>query len=592
MRPALARVLAAAAWTVLAAGEGAAQGRASPVSAVREQRADSARALRGARQAQARFESLRFRNLPWTDDSGGGGRHCDEIIGRFCVWHDEEEDDWTPPPEKEAVRSGRAELVARLDEAAARIPGDGWVAGQRVRYLVQAGRASDAARAARECRAARWWCRALEGYALHAAGEYGRADSAFTAALEAMPEAERREWTDFGPVLPDGDARDLRRMDPAARAAAVRRLWWLADPLWTLPGNDRKTEHFSRLMVDRFQDRAREVDGIPWGDDLREIYLRFGEPVGWERIRTPHMTAGRPQVVIHHAPHGSEFFPRLEQVRQPAGARVDDWLDDDPRRTRTAYLPRAVRSLDGLPHQAAVFRRGDSVLVVAAFEMEHDSLPPAPELEAGLVLQRDEAAEPRIARTRVSGRRGVVRLGAPQEEAMLSLEALERTSRRAARARYGVDLRRPAAPGLALSDVLLLADSAARPASLDEAAPLARGTTRFAPGERLGLFWEVYGLDPRADTLTLAVALSRRGVGGLRRTAERLGLARAATPVRMRWSEEVEAGAVLPRSLAIALPDVPDGDYVIEVSVRTRAGATASATREIRVEREKAQRKP
>src|SRR6185436_207346 len=187
----------------------------------------------------------------------------------------------------------RATLVAALDRAAAATPGDAWIAGQRVRYLVQSGRLADAARAARECRAERWWCLALAGYALHFARDYTAAASAFAAAADAMPPAERRAWDELTPAVTDMDAKALRRMDPAARAAAVRRLWWLADPFWTDVGNDRLTEHYARLVADRFEERARSSEGVFWSDDLSEILVRWGQPTGWERLHPrPRLDGG------------------------------------------------------------------------------------------------------------------------------------------------------------------------------------------------------------------------------------------------------------------------------------------------------------
>ncbi|HVG46423.1 MAG TPA: hypothetical protein VM890_16885, partial [Longimicrobium sp.] len=118
------------------AGAQQANARMASASTVRAARPDSALVLRGARAAQASFERTRYRNLPWTESRGGGGS-CDERIGRFCIYHDDTETDWTPPPEPEAVKRARAALVAALDRAAAATPGDAWIAGQRVRYLVQ-----------------------------------------------------------------------------------------------------------------------------------------------------------------------------------------------------------------------------------------------------------------------------------------------------------------------------------------------------------------------------------------------------------------------------------------------------------------------
>lgn len=572
---------------LLAAAPAAAQ-RAPADDTARQQRADSIRALREARDAQGDFERQRVWNLPWSKDRGRSGTGCDEIIGRFCVWHDEGAPDWVPPPEKPVVLRARERLLARLAAAAQRAPGDEWIVGQRVRYQVEGGGARDAVAAARECRASAWWCRALEGYASHAAGEFGAADTAFTAALAAMPERERREWLDLEPVLEPEDTRTLRRLDPAAREAAVRRLWWLADPLWMEPGNDRKTEHFSRLVHDRLQDRAKVTEGISWGDDLREIVLRFGVPIGWERVRPEIWQghSGRPSLIIHQSNHGREFFPRLDG-RGPVGATPPDGRRMTDFRARSTYAPRGVSRLDTLlAHQVAVFRRGDSAVVVAALALDADSLPSSPQTEAGLVLAENDTAAWSIATAQAAGATATLRVTAPARPAMFSLEARESASRRAGRARYALSLQRPEAGELSLSDVLVLADPAARPSTLDEAVPLARPGTRFRAGDRVGLFWEVYRATPATDTLRVSLALARRAPGGVRRMAEGIGLTPSAQRVRMRWTEVAAGAALLTRATTVALPRrLPPGEYLLEVTVHTAGGEPATTSRALTIVR-------
>lgn len=545
-------------------------------------RADSARALRGARSAQATFERVRFQHLMWTSDTGGAWS-CDEWIGRFCIWHNDTEEDWRAPLEHREVTAARDSLLAALTRAAAVTPGDAWVAGQRVRYLVDGGKADDAVRAARECRAEPWWCRALEGYALHFARDYPAAEQAFTAALAAMPPAERREWDDLSPALVDADVRTLRRMDAASREAALRLLWWLADPFWMDVGNDRRTEHYARLVADRFQDRARTTEGLFWADDLREILIRWGQPAGWEKVRPRLHESGRASVITHYSP-SFEFIPPLRMARDPFGIATDEWKTDE-KTAHSLYAPPGVRRFAVLPHQVAVFARGASVEVVAAFAMRPDSLPRTPTLDAGLVLMRAPDAPPLVRTAKVSGTRGVFRATAAPEPTMVSIEAKEPVSERAARARFGMDLRRPVGSGVAISDVLLLDQPGARPRSLDEAAAVARGSTSFRGGDRLGVYWEVYGLEGKADSVTFSVALARRPPGGIRRAAESIGLTRGAQPVRLRWDEEAPGVAIAPRSLGISLPRLPPGAYVLEVAVRTRAGATAFTQREIQLTR-------
>ncbi|HEX8905282.1 MAG TPA: hypothetical protein VF771_10595, partial [Longimicrobiaceae bacterium] len=266
--------------------------------------------------------------------------------------------------------------------------------------------------------------------------------------------------------------------------------------------------------------------------------------------------------------------------RDPFAIRAGDWKTDE-RLAHSHYAPPGVRHFRALPHQVAVFRRGGRADVVAAFAMKPDSLPPQPTLEAGVVLMRDPDAAPVVRTARVAGTRGVLRIAAAPESTVLSLEARERTSRRAARARFGVDLRRPEVRGLSISDVLLLDRPDARPQSLDQAEPLARGDTRVRPGERVAMYWEVYGLAP-ADSLTTSLALERKAAGGLRRS---LGLGRGIGPVRMRWTDAAGTGAVLPRALALTLPQLSPGDYIIEVTARSSSGAAVSTRREITVAR-------
>ena len=163
---------------------------------------DSAAAVRAARSAQARFETFRIDHLP-RDRGGSYGGPCDERIGRFCFRFGDDEDDheWTPPREPPAIGVERTRLVTTLDSLHAASPGDAWIAGQLVRYLAESAKPAEALAGARTCRSSAWWCDALTGYAWHIAGQYGAADSAFAAALAAMPEAQRCEWTDLSPLL-------------------------------------------------------------------------------------------------------------------------------------------------------------------------------------------------------------------------------------------------------------------------------------------------------------------------------------------------------------------------------------------------------
>src|ERR1700674_3838838 len=161
-------------------------------------RDDSLQVLREAQHAQWDFERHRRFDLPSIYSNTGAP--CD-LIGRFCVRHGGIAFERIP---LENLSESRESLLRALDTAAALLPGDDWIAGQRVRYLVDAGEGNAALRAARSCRGTAWWCEALEGLALHMTGDFAAAERVFDRALADMPEKIRCRWTDLSYLLEEG----------------------------------------------------------------------------------------------------------------------------------------------------------------------------------------------------------------------------------------------------------------------------------------------------------------------------------------------------------------------------------------------------
>jgi hypothetical protein len=104
----------------------------------------------------------------------------------------------------------------------------------------------------------------------------------------------------------------------------------------------------------------------------------------------------------------------------------------------------------------------------------------------------------------------------------------------------------------------------------------ARGSTRIQAGDRIGLFWEVYGLPPGAETAAVSVSLTRDGRNWLRRPT---------TPIRLSWEDRPGVDPVWGRSLAIALPDVAPGRYILQVAVTPEGGQSATASRTVEITR-------
>lgn len=582
---------------------------------------DSASVHDRARDLQARFERLRVRRLSLA--IGGGAPRCDEIIGRLCIW-DDGADNWTPKPEHAETSRARRELLDTLTSLARAVPGDHWLFGQRIRYGVEAGirseaesrpqpvqpgsaaddRLNEAELLARSCGLPEpWRCDAYLGFVLHQRGRTVEAEHAFARALADMPAALRQAWTDPEPVLGRELAGWLEAQRDTARALDV--VWLLADPLFLAPGNDRRTAHFSRWTRAMALEGARNPHRMPWGDDMAEVLVRYGWPVGWER-HWPRAGQRQHPVTGRDAPAATRTFPD-PAVFGPA-AKPDRPDDDAPvpwtlpeGHARTSYLPPYLDSLGSLDGQIGRFWRGGQVVLVAAARMPPDTptvqaglflvatpdsataggvapsqAKPAAGARTGAVPSADLALDVRAAAAsgaavRLSGRTRAVGWG------VASLEAWWPKGRRAYRVRAGLALR-PLPPDLfALSDLVLL-EPETSPADFHQLLPSLRASTEVGPDETLGVAFELYGLGYRAESVEFQAWIEDRDPGVLRRLARRLGLAGPPAKVALQWSE---AGPDQPRpffrAFQMRLPNLAPGRY--QVVVRAAAPGRAPLQR-------------
>lgn len=538
--------------------------------------------LSSARAAQRRFERERRRNLPRT---GSPSPPCDRIIGRFCIWFGYD-DDRELPPERLAVEEARRRLLEELDAAAAAAPAEPWIAGQRVRYLAEAGRLGEALEAARECRAPDpGWCAFLVGFARHAAGDFQGAEASFAGALSRLSPEERCRWEDLGLLLDGAGRRSYGELPCGGRAEFEERFWWLADPLYLVPGNDRKTEHYWRLVMDRLQEGAASPFGVRWGADLREILLRYGWPVGWRaQWPRPGLVPSEPSVIAYEPPGIRQFVSRGEWIADPGGIEAGAW-DLKPVRPRSHYAAPYAGRFGSLEHQVARFRRGDSMVVVAAFDVSEGAAEPCDSLVQAAVLAHGPERTA-VRRRSGTGDAGSLTVSHPRrgEAVLFGLEALCPSQKRAARVRYG--LQEPRWTGPAISDLLLGREvpGSPPPTTLEEAAASARGVLRVRRGEQVPVYWEVYDVAAAAPA-TVVVTLAREGKGFFRRLGEWAGLARdREASVGLRWRERAGEGPTWSRAVAVAVPgDLPEGTYRLDVTLLVGPGTLLHAGRALEV---------
>jgi hypothetical protein len=564
---------------VLSALQALLHGGVDPAPLARTLGGDSSAVLKEAKRAQERFERLHRSALPTRRDVWA--RRCEERLGRFVLSQSEDADSIVPA-EPERIGRARDTLLAQLSRAQASIPSDGWVVGQRVRYLIDARRPRDAIEVARACRADPAWCAALAGLAYHVAGDFAAADSTFAVALARLPDAERCRWNDLSFLLRDKLAARYGKLGCAERASFEERFWWLARPLFTLQANDLRTEHLARVVMTRIQEDARLVYNLRWGSDLEEVMIRYGWATAWSQNPASSFAA-EPVISEHMRSPTFDFVPAAMAMDDPGRAPADAWAlsIDCP---RASYSPAYANSYVVPDNQAAFFRRGDSAFVVAAYDVRDDTIMAPLTLEASLVLAVDERSAPIVETKERAFAHDVLTAKGPWMPQLVSLEVVAREQRRVARSRFGLAPRGGLDAGIAVSDLLLFDPPDTLPATLAEVLPFVRGSTRVREGENLGIFWEIYGLDQTEERLSVSLTVTPRGPGLLRRAGESLGLLPPATPVVYHWLETIRGrGSITPRSIAVDLTRLSRGRHLIELLVGPEGRAPLVVRREIEV---------
>ena len=542
---------------------------------------DAYAATAAARSGQANFEQFRRTNLPESRSSRGGGS-CDEQVGRFCYWYDENEP--PPPRELDRVREARARLIALLDTAAARDRASGWVASQRVRYLAEAGRVKDAVAAAVACRGTPSFCGTIVGFAYHMAGDYARADSAYGVALSKMSPEERCGWEDVSLLL---DAEMLPRYreqecGTPARLAFERRVWWLARPLFSTAANDARTEHYARVTMSRMLAEASSAHEGGFDEDERELLLRYSWPRAWSR------TGGRSASVVGHEPSPAyPYLPNAIVFDNPVNTDSLRWTTR-PGVVHARYAPAYATPLLRLEHQSALFRRGDSSLVVLAYDLQSDSaLAHASDVRAALVLTQGEESDAAIVRV-PNKAHGVITAHSVWAPLLMSAEVTSPTVGRSARARYGI--KPPYAVGVrvSLSDLLLFEPYGALPTSLDEVMPHMKPTLHVRGDRKLGFYWEAYGTNPGGETMGVSVTVAPEVTDEptrAQRLKRALGAWKEAQPVIVQVQDVSARGRTMsPRAVEVDISTLTPGAYLVELEIEVARQYRVRAERRIVVE--------
>jgi tetratricopeptide (TPR) repeat protein len=540
-------------------------------------------------RAQRQFETFRRNNLP--DYRGRTPRDCRgaEQVGQMCYWYDESNAERIA--ERPQVTEARERLLARLDSLGELHPGDNWISAQRVRYLNEAGRDEEALGVARRCTTVGWWCDAIEGFALHAMRRYVEAEAAYERVLDAMAPRERCQWRDLTPYLDDDTRREYirTRCGDSARTTFEDRVWWFSRTRYGMPGNDSRTEHFARLTYQEFLKDAPSAFRSDFDDAEREMLQRFGWPVAWARGPDLPYVPGvaqsdRVNVVSQEPAPAYRFIPPYHVISNPANSDSTYWQVQRPP-VVARYHPPYARKLVMLDHQLALFRRGDTAVVVLDYDVSGVPGMPGARLDAALVVTPGMAPDARQTVIAGAPARGQVTVRAPWGPLIMSAEVAADSVGTLARARYGI--RPPFAVGarVALSDLLFYEPYGSFPNSLEEVMPHALSSEKVDATRKLGVYWEAYDTDPAGERMTVSLTVvpeTEESRGFFGKAARALRLARESEPVSVSIEDMSARGLrVTSRAVELDISTLKPGEYLVQLEISVAGQYTIRADRRI-----------
>jgi hypothetical protein len=507
-----------------------------------------------------------------------------------------------------AITAARTHLRAVLDSAARALPHDIFLTRQRVRFALDAGKFEDAVSAALSCGYAPASCGLLQGLILYRLGDAARADSTFGAALDLMTPEDRCDWSDVRMLLEPESRSKYEHMTCAERARFNAQLWWLSDPLWSEPGNERRAEHIARkatvqLIAPLGTDGRQYFAARQGGESVMESLVRYGWPSQffWAGPATDssHDSWLRAHGAAKAPPYSVREYTRERRLHtvplpstldDPFGAARDGWQltghgDDDwwP----TEHYARDRSALVAFPiGQTVMLQRRDSTRFIWAGQLDSATRGPTSDAGRPVILfdSRSVGDVRRVGTFSVrDGVRAIVDASLAGGRTLLGLEVPGDSAHAAARARYAITVLAPLTElrgGRAVSQALLFdppAD-AGRAVSADAAIDRMYTSTTLTNATRIGVYWESYGFHS-ADTVDLTVRIVRKDrPSAVVRAIRVLGIARAGDDsIGVHWREIPQNSRAIQRmegavpmqmrSIVLDLSRLPHGEYVLQLGV-------------------------
>jgi hypothetical protein len=555
---------------------------------------------------------------------------CTGVTFDDCMQGDWSCVDFMCPPD---LAERRQALIAELERLAPAAGASEWLTGQRIALAVKNGELERAASIASGCTIAGWSCFALRGFTAHLRSPgsgFEHFDSSFAllaAEPRRLPSGEFAwglgpdamcVWSDPRAAAPHGLIEQAAAWACPLRNGAIERFWWLADPLWSQPGNERYIEHLARHVMVRLDIDVLRASAPAAHDehaglgsaqyiDLYDNYFfafRQGLPNSRRRMNIRFRGGVATRGASPYVNGGFSFTPDAARLRDPVESTADAWaVEVQPAGCSTPWSLRAIRAgrsrradawlgqnerMDrcgtermmataewhNLDHQTAAFRRDAWMLVASAARIPAE-VGPTGILRSALALGEPETLDLTTTAAAIDADR-VFRASAVIDTAghVASIEVVGPDA--VARARFGVRPQ-PIADGFGLSDLALVDprfESAAL--AIEDALLPSLVLPRDA---NVGLYFEVYGIE-NGESLDLTLTTEKTGAGLFTRIGRLVGLAADERAVEVAWSDPGSVNArIARRFLNLDLAALDDGEQRITLTVNTADGREARVTR-------------
>ena len=345
--------------------------------------------------------------------------------------------------------------------------------------------------------------------------------------------------------------------------------WRLVQPLYLTSVNDLRTEFFARVTRMYIEQDSRTTLSDWARADDRETLLRYGMALWYTQGELRRGALGPPEISGIRREPAFNFFPDTRVFESPDQLAPDDWEFWNVE-SRPTYAPMWADTFDQIMnHQVALFRRGDSAFIVAAFAVNDDAARGRTR-RAGVfaaVVDRGGVLPPFGTTIEKAGPVVLSTLVAPWRPLIVSLEVLDSANRAAERMRFAPKLPL-AGTRLSLSDLLLYAPRDSAPRSLTEAMPLALHSLRALVNRQIGIFWETYGVRLDGETFDYALAVEPVDQGLLHRTLVGLHVMEPDRGLNLQWREVPSiAGGIASRGVTVDLSRLKPGQYRMRLTL-------------------------